>query len=117
MSYKSDGCNTLCICIVLQISYKKNKNAHHSKTNTFRFAQNQYYILRYYVPIECSCHSSSVSLATETLELIKVAFGDVSQRRCILFDCIKCIKEGRQSIDDDHRPGRRPTSKTYRFFR
>jgi len=50
--------------------------------------------------------------ATETFELIKLAFGDVALSRCVTFDWFKRFKEGRISIEDDHRPGRPSTSKT-----
>jgi len=50
--------------------------------------------------------------ATETFELIKLAFGDVSFSRCVTFDWFKRFKEGRISIEDDHRPGRPSTSIT-----
>lgn len=50
--------------------------------------------------------------ATETFELIKLAFGDVSLSRCVIFDWFKRFKEGRISIEDDHRPGRPSASKT-----
>lgn len=50
--------------------------------------------------------------ASETFELIKLAFGDVSLSRCVIFDWFKRFKEGRISIEDDHRSGRPSTSKT-----
>ncbi|XP_026811241.1 protein GVQW3-like [Rhopalosiphum maidis] len=50
--------------------------------------------------------------ATETFELIKLAFGDVSLSRCVTFDWFKRFKKGRISIEDDHRPGRPSSSKT-----
>jgi len=49
---------------------------------------------------------------TETFELIKLAFRDISLSRCVTFDWFKRFKEGRISIEDDHRPGRPSTSKT-----
>ncbi|KAL4113550.1 hypothetical protein QTP88_017159 [Uroleucon formosanum] len=50
--------------------------------------------------------------ATETFELIKLAFGDLVLSRCVTFDWFKRFKEGRIFIEDDHRPGRPSTSKT-----
>ncbi|XP_015367479.1 PREDICTED: putative uncharacterized protein FLJ37770, partial [Diuraphis noxia] len=50
--------------------------------------------------------------ATESFELIKLAFGDIALSRCVTFDWFKRFKEGRISIEDDHRPGRPSTSKT-----
>ncbi|KAL4148085.1 hypothetical protein QTP88_002389 [Uroleucon formosanum] len=50
--------------------------------------------------------------ATETFELIKLAFGDLALSRCVTFDWFKCFKEGRISIEDNHRPGHPSTSKT-----
>ena len=50
--------------------------------------------------------------ATETFELIKWAFGDVSLSRCVTFDWFKRFKEGRISIEGDHRLGRPLSSKT-----
>ncbi|XP_025405831.1 protein GVQW3-like [Sipha flava] len=50
--------------------------------------------------------------ATETFELIKLAFGDITLSRCVTFDWFKRFKEGRISIEDDHCPGRPSTSKT-----
>jgi HTH domain in Mos1 transposase len=50
--------------------------------------------------------------ATETFELIKLAFEDVSLSRCVTIDWFKCFKEGRISIEDDHRPGRPFAPKT-----
>jgi len=43
--------------------------------------------------------------------LIKLAFGNVVLSRCVTFDWFKRFKEGRISIEDDHRPGRPSTSK------
>ncbi|XP_026807898.1 protein GVQW3-like [Rhopalosiphum maidis] len=48
----------------------------------------------------------------ETFKLIKLAFGDVSLSRCVTFDWFKRFKEGRMSIEDDHRPGHPSSSKT-----
>ncbi|XP_025421236.1 protein GVQW3-like [Sipha flava] len=50
--------------------------------------------------------------ATETFELIKLAFGNVALSRGVTFDWFKRFKDGRISIEDDHRPGRPLTSKT-----
>ncbi|XP_060846008.1 protein GVQW3-like [Rhopalosiphum padi] len=50
--------------------------------------------------------------AKECFELIKLAFGDIALSRCVTFDWFKRFKEGRISIEDDHRPGRPSTSKT-----
>ncbi|KAL4083381.1 hypothetical protein QTP88_028705 [Uroleucon formosanum] len=50
--------------------------------------------------------------ATETFELIKLAFGDLALSRCVTFDWFTRFKEGRISIEDNHRPGRPSTSKT-----
>jgi len=64
---------------------------------------------------QCACIKFCFKIgknASETFELIKLAFGDVSLSRCVIFDWFKRFKEGRISIEDDHRSGRPSTSKT-----
>lgn len=50
--------------------------------------------------------------ATETLEMIREAFGECSLSRTIVFEWHARFKAGRLSFEDDERTGRPSTSKT-----
>jgi hypothetical protein len=49
---------------------------------------------------------------TETLEMLREAFGEHSLRRTALFEWHSRFKVGRVSVEDDKRSGRTSTSKT-----
>lgn len=48
--------------------------------------------------------------ATETIAMLNTAYGDVAMKRTACFKWHERFKGGRQSIDDDERPGRPSTS-------
>ena len=48
--------------------------------------------------------------ATETLVILNTAYGDIVMKRTACFKRHERFKGGRQSIDDDERPGRSSTS-------
>jgi hypothetical protein len=50
--------------------------------------------------------------ATETLEMLREAFGEYSLSRTAVFECHSRFKAGRVSVEDDKRSGRLSTSKT-----
>jgi len=50
--------------------------------------------------------------ATNTLELIKKAYGDAALSRTTIFDWHKRFREGRESVKDDERSGQPTTSRT-----
>lgn len=67
---------------------------------------------------QCACIKFCFEIsknATETFELIKLAFGDVSQSCCITFNWFKRFKVGRISVEDDHRPGREAISQFSKY--
>ena len=47
---------------------------------------------------------------TETFAMLNTAYGDVAMKRTTCFKWHERFKGGRQSIDDDERPGRPSTS-------
>jgi hypothetical protein len=48
---------------------------------------------------------------TETLEMLREAFGEHSLSQTAVFEWHSCFKAGRVSAEDDERPGRPSTSK------
>jgi transposase len=50
--------------------------------------------------------------ATETLEMLREAFGEHSLSRAVVFEWHSRFKAGRVSVEDDERSGRPSTSKT-----
>jgi transposase len=50
--------------------------------------------------------------ATESLEMLREAFGEYSLRRAAVFEWHSCFNAGRVSLEDDKRSGRPSTSKT-----
>jgi hypothetical protein len=50
--------------------------------------------------------------ATETLEMLREAFGEHSLSRTAVFEWHSRFKAGRVSVEDDERSGRPSTSKT-----
>ena len=48
--------------------------------------------------------------ATETFAMLNTAYGDVAMKRTACFKWHERFKDGRQSIEDDERPGRPSTS-------
>lgn len=55
------------------------------------------------------CFKNGIS-ASETLEMLKKAFGDNALSRASVFDWYKLFKGGRERVEDDERPGRPSTS-------
>ena len=48
--------------------------------------------------------------ANETFAMFNTAYGDVVTKRTVFFNCHERFKGGRQSIDEDERPGHPSTS-------
>ena len=49
---------------------------------------------------------------TEALKLLQEVYGDNTMSRTRLFEWHRKFKEGREEVEDDHRSGRPPTSRT-----
>ena len=49
---------------------------------------------------------------SETLEMLKTAFGDAALAKTAVYEWHKRFKEGRESVKDDERAGRPTTSRT-----
>ena len=49
---------------------------------------------------------------TETLEMLRKAYGDPALSRTTVYEWFKRFKEGRESLDDDERSGRPASSRT-----
>jgi hypothetical protein len=49
---------------------------------------------------------------TETLEMLREAFGEHSLSQTVFFECPSCFEAGQVSVEDDKRSGRPSTSKT-----
>ena len=49
---------------------------------------------------------------TKTVELIQKTYGDAALSRTTIFEWHKRFREGRESVKDDERSGRPPTSRT-----
>ena len=56
------------------------------------------------------CYVKLGKSATETFAMLNTAYGDVVMKRTACFKWHERFKGGRQSNDDDKRPGRPPTS-------
>ena len=49
---------------------------------------------------------------TEALKLLQEVYGDDTKSRTRFFEWHRRFKEGREEVEDDHRNGRRSTSRT-----
>ena len=49
---------------------------------------------------------------TETLEMLRKAFGDQALSRTTVYEWLKRFKKGRESLDDDERSGRPASRRT-----